>query len=176
MAEKVIFDGLQKTITIKPGVTSINVIKDIYSAWKLWVLTEDGSKWVPALNSDGGAKLTADGTIIAPQFFYMLNEWTLIIDNGLSVTIRTNLYSDPDTGADNILVTLNGSVVQNVLSDAVIVVPESSAELSLQQAIEILQKIKFNQDNDVIVTLDGEEVTTDKESREKSKADIGILL
>lgn len=170
MPEKVTFDGANKIISVNAGVTTINVSQDLYSAWKRWVFEAEGSQWVDAFRSSGGDPLSSDQTILSPAYFYLMNGWRIRINTGESVVINNNLYPDPETGAENIFIKENNSTVENKLSDAVIV------NTSSQEMLAIIQRLKFNLDNDVIVTLDGEKVSTDDESREKSKADLGILL
>ena len=56
---KVTFDGPNKLIYIVDEVTELDVKRDIYSAWKEWVLVNGhiNSKFEPAIRGTGGDPL-----------------------------------------------------------------------------------------------------------------------
>lgn len=88
--QKVVFDGLSRTISVVPGTTQLDIRTDVYSAWKEWTLAV-GSKWIPAIRTTGG-----DPTI-AGQFsgdiYFLINSWKLLIDL-TEVAVTGVLFSD----------------------------------------------------------------------------------
>lgn len=129
MAEKVTFDGPNKLIHIKAGVTSINVAIDLYSKWKLWVKDEGGAIWDAAFTTTGGEPTNPDATQFTPQYFFLVAPWALECSTGLSVSIQTNLYPD-DGDFNRMLVITNNSNIAIRLSDAPVVRSE------LEKALE----------------------------------------
>jgi hypothetical protein len=73
MAEKVIFDGAAKTITVKSAITEINVQRDLYMAWMDWVGNEDGHMWLPAFRAGGREPTNESETQFTPAYFFLLN-------------------------------------------------------------------------------------------------------
>lgn len=88
--QKVVFDGLSRTISVVPGTAQLDIRTDVYSAWKEWTLAV-GSKWIPAIRTTGG-----DPTI-AGQFsgdiYFLINDWKLLIDL-TEVAVTGVLFSD----------------------------------------------------------------------------------
>jgi DNA-directed RNA polymerase subunit F len=93
------FNGTTKTITLSLGTVSFSTV-DRYSSWKLWWVTDDNAKYLPAFKVVGGDP-TSGGNSITPYFF-LDNGWkvrpqeanhTLDI-NGILITIDN---SDPFT-------------------------------------------------------------------------------
>lgn len=72
---KVTFDGINKLIIINDGVTQIDIQRDIYSAWKEWVLLEINSRFEQALNTVGGEPTVA-GQFLDVTYF-LINGWKL---------------------------------------------------------------------------------------------------
>lgn len=87
---KVTFDGENKLIYINDGETLINVKRDIYSAWKEWMLTRDNLKYIRALRTVGGDPTSA-GQFLGATFF-TTNGWRIVL--GDNVTIDGNIFSD----------------------------------------------------------------------------------
>ena len=138
MADKVIFDGLAKTITIKSldnsgdPVTEIDVLIDLYMAWTDWVLYEEGHKWLPAFKPSGREPTNAAETQFTPSYIFIINGWSIVGNSGRNIQIQTNLYPDPDgtTTAASMFVTSNNTNISNRQSDAPIVASE------LEKALE----------------------------------------
>jgi hypothetical protein len=54
------FDGTTTTITLESGITEIDIVDDIYSAWKDWMLASPlNRKYPQAFRSDGGSPLSS---------------------------------------------------------------------------------------------------------------------
>lgn len=127
---KVTFDGIRKLIIINEGVTEIDVQRDIYSAWKEWVLTDTNAKYLQAINTVGGEPTVAGQRLDVTYF--LINGWKLRPQPGsYTLNIIGNLF-DIDGGAifipaeinplfpNNINITTNTSViVRQVSADAI---------------------------------------------------------
>lgn len=88
---KVTFDGINKLIIVNPGATQLDVQRDIYSAWKEWLLIEDNAKFPQALNLVGGEP-TIQGQFLDATFF-LLNGWRLKPQSGsYTLDIIGNLF------------------------------------------------------------------------------------
>lgn len=121
---KVTFDGVNKLILINPGVTSLNVQTDIYSAWKEWLLGHDGltnARYEKALNVIGGEPTVGSEKLDATYF--LINGWKIKPYPGsYTLTIAGNIFDvnggDIKVPADvntfdpnNITINLNTSVI-----------------------------------------------------------------
>lgn len=126
--DKVTFDGITKIIDILPGISSINVEVDLYSAWKEWILVGDNSKYPQALRTIGGEPLV--GGKVSPKYFFLLNGWVLrtYIGTG-TVFIETNLFSE---GGGNPYVSGGdrASVIANTNDGAIAVVDSGGGGLA----------------------------------------------
>ena len=94
---KVTFDGPNKLIYIVDEITEIDVKRDIYSAWKEWVLVGGhiNSKFQPAIRGTGGDPL-GGGTFL-DGYFFLINGWKLVPpkDNlTTDINIVGNLYDE----------------------------------------------------------------------------------
>jgi hypothetical protein len=102
---KVTFDGANKWIFVNTGITNIDVRVDMYLEWKKWVLESDNSKWLAAFRSFGGDPTTINQN--APSYFFLINNWRVIVDS-LNVVFDNNLYSDD---YDTPFVNINSSIL-----------------------------------------------------------------
>ena len=94
---KVTFDGPNKLIYIVDEVTEIDVKRDIYSAWKEWVLVGGhvNAKYLAAIRGTGGDPL-GGGTFL-DGYFFLINGWKLVPpkDNlTADINITGNLYDE----------------------------------------------------------------------------------
>lgn len=118
--DKVTFDGINKIIDILPGVDSVNVEADIYSAWKEWLLIGDNAKYPQALRTSGGEPLV--GGKVSPKYFFLMNGWLLRTQLGSGVTyVETNLFRD-DGGNPFISGGARDSIISNTNDGTVVVV------------------------------------------------------
>lgn len=120
---KITFDGVAKTMTVNFGVTSIDVEKDLYSEWKVWVASGVGAQYEPAFRTFGGDSTV--GTQSAPKYFFLTNGWRIIVD-GQDVVFASNLYTDEGVSP---VIALNGSAVSISNSDVPVVKTELQDKL-----------------------------------------------
>ena len=113
MAEKVAFDGANKLIIVNTGETSLDAQRDIYSAWKRWLIEKpDNAKWLQALRTIAGDPITGD-QVVSPYFF-LVNGWQLrpyegdhylVVDGNLFVDGGGNPFT-PTVGNYNVTINL----------------------------------------------------------------------
>lgn len=115
---KVTFNGSNKTITVNPDITNINVRDDLYSTWKRWLAIDSNMQYLQAFRTFGGDPTNTDGSQIAPQYFFLMNGWRVVVD-GISVTFALNLYTDE---GDSPFIVINNGAVNAQNSDAPVVV------------------------------------------------------
>lgn len=86
-----IFNGTQKTITLTTGTTKISV-RDLWSRWVNWFLTDDNSKFLPAFKTVGGDDIDASEGTRIPIYSFLENGWrikpqesnhTLVVNDGI---------------------------------------------------------------------------------------------
>ena len=118
---KVTFDGVNKLILINEGETSIDIQRDIYSAWKEWVRQESNSRYLKALNVIGGESTVGDEKLDATYF--LINGWRIKPYPGsYTLTLTGNIFEvdggeikvDADINPlfpNNITINLNTSVI-----------------------------------------------------------------
>jgi hypothetical protein len=88
---KVTFDGVNRLILINEGVTDVDVLIDLYSAWKEWSLIEDNTKYLNAFSVNGGDPLP--GNIKLDATFFLINGWKIKPYPGTyDLQINGNLY------------------------------------------------------------------------------------
>lgn len=90
------FDGAARLITIDSADPVVSVdVREIYSAWKRWLVEEDGHQWSPAfLNSIGGQAITDTASV--DSYFFLNNDdgWRIIppgVDGETKIT--GNVYA-----------------------------------------------------------------------------------
>jgi hypothetical protein len=86
-----IFNGISKTITLTTGTTSVSV-RDLWSRWVDWFLTDDNSKFLPAFKNVGGDDIDLTQGTKIPIYSFLENGWkikpqeanhTLVINDGI---------------------------------------------------------------------------------------------
>ena len=90
-----IFDGINKIIKepVGFGNTTWNFERDIYSAWKRWVVSGNG-QYEPAFVVEGGTPIGATGLFTGATKI-LINEWKLMsADHDHQAFIIGNFYSD----------------------------------------------------------------------------------
>jgi len=102
---KVTFNGATKRIQVNTGITQLDVQNDLYSDWKEWVLLSDNAKYLQAFRTFGGDPTST--TQSAPKYFFLTNDWKILIDNE-NVVVQVNLYTED--GSSPFIVQNNGSV------------------------------------------------------------------
>ncbi len=121
LEDKVTFNGPEKLIEVVPGITSLSVQADIYSAFKRWVQLNDNAKYLEAIIAIGGQELRP-GEFLDSTFF-LVNGWKLKPYPGsYDLVITGNIVSEdqspirvdadePDMGSNNINIATNSSVI-----------------------------------------------------------------
>ena len=90
LGHKVTFDGINRTITVNPGIEEISVKTDIYSDWKEWALIDQNSAFPPAIRVTGGDPI--GGGLFTGDVYFMINNWRIVVDH--SCIIDGVIYSD----------------------------------------------------------------------------------
>ncbi len=84
-------DGINKVITLTEGTTSVNV-RDLWSRWVDWFLSDDNSKYLPAFKNVGGDQISEG--LYVPIYVFLINGWrikpqeahhTLTVQDGILV-------------------------------------------------------------------------------------------
>ena len=133
---KVTFDGENRRIDVLPGVVQIDVARDLYSAWKEWLIEDPiNMRWLQAFRSAGGDPTNLDATQFSPRYFFLMNGWRVYIANGNVIDVQLNLYTDNPDGI--IYVTSNNSGVNARTSDAAVVLSEVQQALEYNQAVYV---------------------------------------
>lgn len=112
--EKVVFDSITKTIFVNDGVTELDVGKDIYSAWKRFILTSKQwplpAAYPEAISAIGGEPLS--DILNVGSTFFLENGWRIQPYNstaGYILTITGNLYTR-EAGGNPVLFAQGASV------------------------------------------------------------------
>ena len=87
---KVVFDGINKLITVDAGVTALNIRTDVYSSWVEWIETEDNARFLPAMRYTGLDVIPGGFT---GDTYFLINGWKLLIDFS-KVAVSGVLFSD----------------------------------------------------------------------------------
>lgn len=117
------FDGPNLRIILPAGETNIDVGRDLYSAWKVWALTDDNTKYPPAFRSTGGDPLTPG--IDAGAYFFLQNQngWrvrpaeedaTVFFNGNLAPEDSTKELVVPTIGNFTVLLVNLQPITQNV--------------------------------------------------------------
>lgn len=139
MAEKATFDGPNKIITIVNGETEIDAQRDLYSAWKRWVLINDNAKYLQAFRTVGGDPIGAGQTVSA--YFFLLNGWRVRSWEGDHfLTVDGNLFVDeggspfiPTLGDHQIVISLvvsPQSITTSVTTTAGVLTQQDKADIT----------------------------------------------
>lgn len=82
------FDGQTKVITLTAGTTTVNV-RDLWSRWVDWYLTNDNSKYLPTFINVGGDPIDEGTGTSIPIYAFLTNGWRIKpqeADHTLNVT------------------------------------------------------------------------------------------
>jgi len=90
LRHKVLFDGINRVISINPTESLIDVKVDLFSDWKEWSLNRENLRFVPAFRSVGG-DTTTSGNFLGSTYF-TINNWQIATDHG--VEFDGNMFSD----------------------------------------------------------------------------------
>jgi len=70
------FDGTAKIITLTSGTTVVSV-RDLWSRWVDWFLTDDNSKYLPAFVNVGGDDIDQSAGTKIPIYAFLMNGWKI---------------------------------------------------------------------------------------------------
>ena len=148
----VAFNGITKRIAVTglADFVVVDVEKDLYSAWKVWVIASSNAKYLQAFRPIGGD--ATGGTQTAPPYFFLMNNWKVEVDGIENLGFNTNLYCEEatNTTTNPFVITGGGSVISKT-SDA----PVNTIEVS-----SIAMEITY--DGVVVIdVVDGESGTGD---------------
>lgn len=105
---KVTFDGVARRITLSENVSTLDVRRDLYSAWKQWVKLYDNAKFQPAIRTIGGDPIGGGQT--AGDLYFLQNNWQIIVTKPITVT--GTLFND--TGDSPYIIQGGGGVTATV--------------------------------------------------------------
>jgi hypothetical protein len=117
------FDGTLKKIYID-STSPIVDVKELYSAWKLWVIQDNNLQYPMAFRTVGG-----DPTVIgqySPSYYFLTNGWKIVVD-GFTASFSYNLYTDDGTAP---VITLNNAAASLNNSDVGVLGLDTSAILA----------------------------------------------
>ena len=111
----VIFNGASRVMQLSPGTTEVDVKRDIYTAWKTWVLEDNNAGFQPAISAIGGDPIS--DVISLGTTFFLENGWKVRPYEGNHfLTVSGNLFTRdgtspfiPTLGAYNVSISLNRS-------------------------------------------------------------------
>ena len=169
---KVTFDGVNKLIYIVDEVTEIDVKRDIYSAWKEWVLVDGhvNAKYLAAIRGTGGDPL-GGGTFL-DGYFFLINGWKLVppkdnLSDDINITGNLfdeaggNIFASPDPDVRLIRSTVSSRATRTITEvTASISYPEGtiiSASLAPGQTIataSYVETASFVQTTDTVLNAD----------------------
>lgn len=124
------FNGDLKRIYVTDA--SSIIVRNIYSAWKNWLLLDNNLRYIQAFRVVGGDPTLAGQT--SPVYYFLTNGWRIVID-GITVTFSYNLYTDE---GENPIITLNGATALLNNSDVGIVQSNAGETLAYQNILNAL--------------------------------------
>lgn len=101
---KVAFDGENKLILVNKEVVALDMTIDLYSDWKEWVGLRDHTKFLEAIETEGG---NPTPTGFVGRSFFLVNGWRMRTWEGDHVlTLNGNIYvaDTNDGGGPNLFV------------------------------------------------------------------------
>ena len=126
------FDGTTKRMVVS-GVTMVDVQRDLYSAWKHWLILSDNAKYEQALRPVGGDSI--GGGQRSPVYFFLMNNWKVVVD-GSVVDFSLNLYCEEATNTSTFpFIIQNNGAVSYKVSDSPVV--SRGSGLSAEQAMQL---------------------------------------
>lgn len=136
---KVSFDGPNKLIICLNNTTTLNVLEDIYSEWKTWMVIDDNSKYLHALSAVGGDPIS--DIINLGSTFFLENGWKIRPQEANhTLTVTGNLYTRDGTspfistiGTYNVLI----DMARSNLVDTVV----SGSGVTLQDKVDIIDGV-----------------------------------
>jgi len=152
--EVVSFNGETKTISVNSGVTSLDIRKDVYSAWVRWVSRDFNARYIPAMRFSGMDTIPGGET---GGVFFLRNGWKLLYDPSV-VAVDGVLYSD---NYDTAYYTHDGLPVYPAKASALVV---ASANQITEQYL-----------NDALISIAGTQYTLEQIAAAVRNAMVGDI-
>jgi hypothetical protein len=128
------FDGTAKRMVVA-GVVKVDVQRDLYSAWKHWLILSDNAKYEQALRPVGGDGI--GGGQQSPVYFFLMNDWKVVVD-AINVDFALNLYCEEATNSTTFpFIVQNNGTVSYKVSDSPVVTTAGGSGLSAEQATQL---------------------------------------
>ncbi len=130
----VTFNGITKQIAVTgyADYAVVDVEKELYSAWKRWTVATNNAKYLQAFRPIGGD--ATGGTQTAPPYFFLMNNWKILVDGIEGLGFNTNLYCEEasNTNTNPFIVINNGSVISKTSDAPVNTIEVSTIAYSLE--------------------------------------------
>jgi hypothetical protein len=117
------FNGSTKIVSLTSGTTILDV-RDIYSRWKDWVIS-DGANFLPAFQVVGGDPIDEIAGVYVTSYFFLTNGWRirpqeanhkLNVVNGILLTIEGTDPFLSTLGTYNVLVLYSQPIKSETVS------------------------------------------------------------
>lgn len=179
LRHKVTFDGVNKLILINEGEVSIDVQRDIYSAWKEWARLETNLKYLDPIATVGGEP-TISGQRLDVTYF-LINGWKIKPYQGTyDLTLTGNIF-DVDGGSikvpadvnrfnpNNITINTNTSVIVRQVDASSAVTGSGLTDAESEALFNIEGKVVsiFSGATPVSASLQGDQLNTLNDMHEK---------
>jgi hypothetical protein len=167
---KITFDGVNNLILINPAVVTLDVQRDIYSAWKQWMLLKDieNFRYTTPFSVIGGEPLSGGESLDAT--FFLINGWRIKPATGTyTLNIIGNIFEvdggeikvDADVvenRPNNIAInTQTSTIVRRITSDSAVTASLVGSQATQLTTIETTTTNTYNE----VVTQTGTLSTID---------------
>jgi hypothetical protein len=153
---KCTFDGYNRLIIVAPGVTQIDVKKDVYSDWKEWGQLWDNAKYPAALRTVGGDPTIGEQSLGAT--FFLINGWRMKTWEGDHIlNVVGNLYVE---GGGEPFVSTHGYTIQvnMAVSNLTEIIDQSAEDAVISRKILTNRQVEA-EDGTVVTIYDDDSLT-----------------
>ena len=134
---KVLFDGENKHIIIKPNIFSLDFKVDIYEIWKEWILDGDNFNYEQAILTLGGDQIP--NKFITDISYILINNWKLKLSPGTyTLKITGNVFTNSGTS-----IFTQADIVSGITNNITTELEVSALTRVLDNNSEILSKLEF---------------------------------
>lgn len=152
------------------GETDVTIlVSDIYSAWKDWLLVDDNSKYLQAMDSAGGENLGGGEALGRAYFLLTSNSWKICprtTELNVRILLQGNLFASPAT--DNLFgygevavgghthIEMRTSTLPSIVETGVSgLTPSEASDLSVISQVKLLndQILAINQQMNKLIAL-----------------------
>jgi hypothetical protein len=142
-------------------------VSDLYSAWKDWLLINDNSKYLQAMDSAGGEPLGGSEALGRAYFLLTSNGWKICpntTETEVRIVLQGNLFASPATDslfdydevAGKCFVELRTSTLPSIMETGVSgLTPSESTQLGIIEQVQTLnnQILAINQQMNKLIAL-----------------------